>query len=47
MWRFILLAGLLCSMSGCVSTAIYNKLKQKIGANDSPAPPSVERTEPS
>ena len=47
MWRVILLAGLLCSMSGCVSTLLYNKIKQKIGANDSPARPTAERTEPS
>jgi hypothetical protein len=47
MWRFILVAGLLCSLSGCWQQTLYNKLKQKIGENGPPVSPVVQQVEPS
>ena len=47
MWRLILIAGLLCSLSGCWQRVLYDKLKKKIGENDPPASPVVEQLEPS
>jgi len=45
MWRLLLIAALLCSMSGCVSTMLYNKLRQKIGENDGPEDSVVRQTQ--
>ncbi len=47
MWRLILIAGLLCTTSGCLSTLIYNKIKKKISENEPPASLSVEPSQAS
>ena len=47
MWRLILIAGLLCTTSGCLSSLIYNKIKKKIGENQAPASRAVEQPQAS